>query len=119
MTPLSSPDTIRVYADWTPGALDVRQALWRWLPRLGPTASLALQHLATVAEFTSPSLPGSSTVDIPEMATALGVKPYVLRHAIDRLVRFRCAAWLSPEALAIRMQLPERARRPEPAEATS
>lgn len=72
-----------------------------WLPIVGPSSVLMLRRMPQLWERGS-----SVAVPVDELANALGLGGATGRHSpvmrtVDRLVRFRFAAWSSPSELDV------------------
>lgn len=73
-----------------------------WLPVLGPTATWMWRRLASVAAHAG----GPVAFDIEELAAQIGVRPQVVRHSIERLVRFELAHQWSKVTFAVYTRAP-------------
>jgi hypothetical protein len=72
-----------------------------WTPVLGPTGSLLLHRLATLA-----SADPDATTTVEDLARMLGVGPHKLNSAIRRLERHDLITCTNPATVAVRLSLP-------------
>ncbi len=78
-----------------------------WLPVLGPTATWLIRRLSDLLE----AVPEGSTVDMPEMATCLGLvwtgnDRCPLGRSLRRCFHFGLVRWSGPGVLAVRTRMP-------------
>jgi hypothetical protein len=97
---VARPDEVTVAMQVCPGGpidvCDVSQLMATWLPRLGPTSTLAWHWLAQRAVD-----PDRAPVVIADLGAAIGCAPWAVWKAIDRLITFGRIVWLNGDTLGV------------------
>lgn len=101
--PQERPDSITLLIDHRAGQHQLPEAFWLYLPVLGPTSTLLLQHVTGL-------LMAEPQVDLPITETAkllgLGESPWKLWSSIKRLDQFHMIQRVADDLYTVRLELP-------------